>query len=136
MRRQYEGQHRSGMDALIAAGKTPGCPEGPEEARGCDQCKFGIVSQPEKLNSCGVPFFVARAMARDIGSPGLCHVVYCDCIAGKRAEAYDATTRIGLEDIHGTTTMGKVGHVAWAHKAPKDYLPGTWWANVQEACNA
>ncbi len=110
-----------------------GSPQGPEVARGCDHCKFGIVSQPDVWH-CGVPPFIARAMARDIG--GLCHVVYCDCEAGKRTEKYDAKNRAELEDIHDTTTMGKPGHVTWAHKAPKDYLPGTWWANVQEVCNA
>ena len=130
--RNYQQDFRTRMDALYKDGKEPGLPEGPEEARGCDHCKFGVISQPMQLWHCGVPPFIARAMARDIG--GLCYVVYCDCIAGQHADALDAKRRAQLEGLHTTQTHGKQGFVAWDHTQPDDYVPGLWWQKVSDAC--
>ena len=110
---------------------VPGNPKGPEVARGCEKCKFGIISQPD-IWHCGVPPFIARAMARQIG--GQCYVVYCNCTAGKRANEHDAKRRKEIEEIHGTITVMSKGQREWATGVPNDYIPGEWWKKVKVAC--
>lgn len=130
--------HMDYMRNAIQKGATPGSPRGPEWARGCDKCKFGIIHQPD-LWGCGVSLFIARAMAMDLD--GICYVIYCDCRAGQAAMAKDQKTRDGLNKIHtagvqeGTDSHGNKGY-EWTHVEPVDYIPGNWWALVRKACEA
>jgi hypothetical protein len=130
------GIHSDTMRNAIRDGATPGSPGGPKWARGCDSCRFGIISQPD-LWSCGVSFFIARAMAMDLD--GICYIVYCNCRAGQAAMAKDQDTRRGLnqmEDVgveQGTDSHGNKGY-QWTTTEPPDYIPGQWWAAVRKAC--
>ena len=136
-----EGQYRGHMDAAIREGATPGDPQGDEVHRGCDRCKFGIISQPAFWEKgCGVPPFIARAMALDLD--GICYTVYCDCKAGEGAMSYDQATRYRLDNELKTVTVvnkkDEFGHTVatWGSGIPDDCIPGSWWAEVRELCQA
>jgi hypothetical protein len=134
-----EGQHRAHMDAAIREGATPGNPEGSEIHRGCGKCSYGIISQPDVWN-CGVPPFIARAMALDLD--GICYTVYCDCKAGEGAMAYDQATRhrmdTELKTVSVVRSKDEHGNMVtkWGGDAPDDCIPGKWWGRVRDICQS
>lgn len=134
-----EGQHRGHMDAAIREGATPGNPEGPEWAKGCGKCSYGIIAQPD-LWHCGVPPFIARAMALDLD--GICYTVYCDCKAGEGAMSHDQATRHRMDNELETVSVVEqvdehgIKGLHWGGETPADCIPGSWWAKVRDVCLA
>jgi hypothetical protein len=76
-------------------------------------------------------------MALDLD--GLCHVLYCECKAGKVAMARDQDIRRGLNQMRDTGVVQRgnsdFGGYEWATVSPADYIAGRWWAEMREVVN-
>jgi len=119
----------SGMDEIeLQLGFAPG---------GCENCSYGIVSEPE-LDLIAGPLYLTRAIAAAHGA-----VLFCDCRSGELAREY--TSRIlrripaHFLDQDNRLILGAErndGSIIWHNgTCPKGYVPRTLVEAVVELIN-
>ena len=139
-----KGNYSDTMRTAIQNGGIPGDGRGPEWARGCSKCAFGIVSQPNLFNlgvpngnmpNGVIPLRIARAMALDMD--GVCYIVFCDCRVGRAALRGAQREHKRMQEASRSPipqTISDGSRNTWTVTNPPDVIPGQWWARVRAAC--
>jgi hypothetical protein len=124
--RRDEERYKTNWLEYIADGQLGGLVEAlGYDPRGCEHCRYGVVSRPAGTEKLGIPLYILDAMLLKMGE-----LLLCDCRAGQGRRRYTERQLTGVRDAGVVVT--KEG-LAWSNGCPDDYIPGKWWQLVRDA---